>query len=115
MKFPLYGGRGVAVCDEWLDPKAFCEWALATGYERGLTIDRIDNDGDYEPSNCRFITTEENNQNRRCTILTPDDVKKIKRMIRREIPQVRIAERFNVSPANIYNIKADRAWKNVEA
>ena len=60
-----YGGRGIKVCDEWRrDFNAFAEWALANGYQKGLQIDRIDNDGDYEPSNCRFVTPAENNRNK---------------------------------------------------
>lgn len=61
-----YGGRGIRVCDEWVnDPDRFVMWALDNGYEEGLAIDRIDNDGDYRPDNCRWVTASENNQNRR--------------------------------------------------
>lgn len=61
-----YGGRGITVCDEWLEnPDSFVEWALSHGYEDSLAIDRIDNDGNYEPGNCRWVTAAENNQNRR--------------------------------------------------
>lgn len=64
--FKDYGGRGITVCDEWVsDPDSFVEWALSNGYEYGLAIDRIDNDGNYEPNNCRWVTAAENNQNRR--------------------------------------------------
>lgn len=60
-----YGGRGIKVCDEWLHNfKAFQEWALSHGYDNTLRIDRIDNDKDYEPSNCRWVTNKENNNNR---------------------------------------------------
>lgn len=60
-----YGGRGIVVCDEWKnDALAFINWALANGYSDGLQIDRINNDGNYEPSNCRFVTSQENNLNR---------------------------------------------------
>lgn len=63
--FKNYGGRGIRVCDEWLnDFKAFYDWAMNNGYEKGLQLDRIDNDGNYEPSNCRFVTAKENCQNR---------------------------------------------------
>lgn len=51
-----YGGRGIKVCDEWLkDKEAFIEWAKSNGYSHNLSIDRINNDGDYEPSNCRWV------------------------------------------------------------
>jgi len=59
--FHRYGGRGIVVCDKWLnDFKSFYDWSMANGYKDGLTIDRIDNDGNYEPSNCQWITMEEN-------------------------------------------------------
>ena len=65
-RYDRYGGRGIKVCDEWLnDYYAFEKWALENGWSEGLAIDRIDNDGNYSPGNCRFVTAAENNQNRR--------------------------------------------------
>ena len=56
-KFDKYGGRGIIICDEWLsDYKSFEEWSVNNGYEDCLTIDRINVDGNYEPSNCRWTT-----------------------------------------------------------
>jgi hypothetical protein len=59
--YKRYGGRGISVCNEWKSSfVAFREFALANGYKEGLSINRIDNDGNYEPSNCEFITNSEN-------------------------------------------------------
>lgn len=60
-----YGARGIKVCDEWHDAKVFIDWALANGWQKGLTLDRINNGGNYEPDNCRWATRKENNRNKR--------------------------------------------------
>lgn len=64
--YKYYGGRGISICDEWLDFTKFCDWALSNGYSDGFEIDRINNDSGYEPSNCRWVTHAENMKNLRC-------------------------------------------------
>lgn len=61
--YKYYGGRGIKVCSEWKDNfVAFRFWAILSGYKDNLTIDRIDNDGNYEPDNCQWITQSENSK-----------------------------------------------------
>lgn len=67
--YQYYGGRGIKVCEEWKNNfEAFYDWSIKNGYQEGLSIDRIDVDGDYEPNNCRWATTLQQNLNRNASI-----------------------------------------------
>ena len=72
-EYDRYGGRGITICDEWMqDRSKFVKWAIENGYQKGLEIDRINNDAGYSPDNCRFVgrITQANNKssNRRIEI-----------------------------------------------
>jgi hypothetical protein len=60
-----YGGRGIQVCEDWLGFQAFYQWAMDSGYEDQLTLDRMDNDSGYCPENCRFVGWSKQQRNRR--------------------------------------------------
>ena len=60
-----YKDRGISICNEWMNFDGFREWAINNGYRLGLTIERVNNDGNYEPSNCKFIPRTEQAKNTR--------------------------------------------------
>lgn len=64
-----YGGRGITVCQLWNEYITFRKWALSNGYDDALTIDRIDPDGNYEPSNCRWVSYKVQNNNLRSNVI----------------------------------------------
>lgn len=69
-KYHRYGGRGITVCQEWRDDfQVFYDWSMANGWSPELTIDRINNDGNYEPSNCRWTTLEVQSNNKSTTVM----------------------------------------------
>lgn len=83
-----YGGRGIKVCDEWHDVGKFCRWAEDSGFEEGLTIERIDVNGNYEPSNCKWITQLEQAWNKRNTFYCKIDGE--------SIPVAKLAHDYNI-------------------
>lgn len=69
-RYASYGGRGIKVCEQWHDCDSFYKWAINHGYKQGLTLDRIDNDGDYCPENCRWVNIKMQATNTRRSLRT---------------------------------------------
>lgn len=100
-----YGGRGITMCGEWRsDFMIFYEWALESGYAKGLTIDRINNDGGYEPNNCRWVTMKEQCRNRRSSLII--EYKGVKKTASEWV------EEYGV-PRKIFDNRRRRGW-NIE-
>lgn len=107
-----YGGRGITYCKEWEDFETFALWALSNGFVEGagLSIDRIDNDGNYEPKNCRWIPRGRNTSlaNVKYTL---EQITKAKEMFECDIPLKDIAEVTGVAYRSIHSIvKHERKW-----
>lgn len=112
VEFHRYGGRGVYVCDEWRsDFLAFHSWCMENGFKDGLQIDRIDNDGPYEPDNCRFVTPTENIRNSSATKLNIETVREIRNRLDCGERVSIIHKEYGVDITTIYKIKANTAWK----
>ena len=99
-KYKRYGARGITVCKEWNDIANFQKWALANGWEEGLTIDRIDNDGNYEPSNCRWVSLSSNSRRKSTTKITPELAEEIRS--RRNEDWYKLAEEYGCTHGNIW-------------
>jgi DNA-binding transcriptional regulator YiaG len=104
--FYRYGGRGIAICDEWINSfESFMNWATKNGYSDEFELDRINNDGNYESSNCRFVTRKENMRNSSLCKIDDNAVFKIKEIYKTgNYRQQEIAEMFNTTQQTISRI-----------
>jgi hypothetical protein len=106
--YHVYGGRGISVCAEWEDFVTFRNWALANGYQDNLSIERVDNDGDYCPENCTWISMSEQARNRRTNrMLTAFGETKYMRAWTRD-------ERCQAGYSNLLR-RIKRGWSSEEA
>lgn len=118
-----YGGRGIDVNEEWKNSySTFQSWALSNGYQDNLTINRIDNDGNYEPLNCEWITKADNNKKREMprgennhrAKLTKQDIVTIRNILRRGTrTPTQLGHDYEVSDTTIRNIRDRKVWNNV--
>lgn len=108
-----YGARGITVCEAWKSYKTFAEWCMENGFQKGLQIDRIDNDGNYEPSNCRFVTPEENSQNTSRTMLNREKVGLLRELRRQGVKYTEMAALYGVTPSTVRSAVIGETWSNV--
>lgn len=112
--YKYYGGKGIKVCNQWLDPKVFISWAYDNGYQKGLQIDRIDNNGDYSPDNCRWVTLQENCQNRSTTKFSSEEIHEIRAKFESGLKPYQIHKDYpGVSYYTIWDIVKYRSWTNL--
>ena len=108
-----YGGRGITVCNEWQDYHSFLIWATNNGWEDGLQIDREENNGNYEPSNCRFVTQAINIRNSNHAKLSmdmADDIRSAYANKEFKLTHRSIALAYGVEKKQITNVLANKAW-----
>lgn len=107
-----YGGRGITICDEWLEFTPFRDWALNNNYQEGLEIDRIDNNGNYEPSNCKWSTYKENTRHRRGQkIKNMEEANEIRYLYATEkYIQKELAKMYGVTQTMISSIILNKKW-----
>lgn len=109
-----YGGRGISVCPSWLHSfAAFHHWAITHGWQQGLTVERINNNRNYSPRNCKWVPRGKQSRNRRMNKLNEIKVAVIRGRYLSSERQARLAEAFTVSPGTIYDIVHNRTWKGV--
>jgi hypothetical protein len=123
--YKYYGGRGISVCAEWQDFDIFRAWSLNNGYRKGLTIDRRNNNGNYEPSNCQWVTWAVQNANKRVIERAPfgsshcraklyeSDVIVIRELLSVGLSRRHAAEFFDVSVSAIQHIDENRTWRHI--
>ena len=108
-----WGGRGIIVCEEWKNIKNFTSWCLSNGWNKKLSVDRINNEGNYESTNVRFISKGENCRNTDTIKLNWDLVREI-RNVKLLTPQIKleeIAKAYFVSYMTIWFILNNKTWK----
>jgi hypothetical protein len=109
--YPLYGEKGIAVCDAWKHSfETFESWALSNGYDKGKQIDRIDNSQGYTPDNCRWVTPAQNARNRTTTKVTQSTVSSM--FLMRSTMSIReIAKKVGLSKGYTAHLLAGDFWK----
>ncbi len=113
-EYKNYGGRGIVVCDSWInDFNNFLKDLGKKPFE-SAQIDRIDNNGNYEPQNCRWVTPSENNRNKRTNVIDMETAREI-RKVRNEtgLSCPKIGEMFNINSNTVTDVCLNRSWREL--
>jgi hypothetical protein len=111
-KYARYHGKGIVVQSEWLSYEGFRKWALENGYREGLSIDRIDPNGNYCAENCQWITVGANSS-KDSRSLTPEQVTEIRILCASGVSQSAVARMYGVAPNTISLIIKRKTYKEV--
>lgn len=109
--YPRYGGRGITICGEWVENYwNFQEWALSSGYDSNLTIERKDNDKGYSPSNCHWVNMAAQARNKSNVTLNFAKAEEIRELDKLGVSTKTIAEKYNISPKTVRSIVKYLYW-----
>jgi hypothetical protein len=108
--YHYYGGRGIMICDEWLDDFEQFYKDMGQMPEGKYSIERIDNNGNYCKENCKWIHLSEQNRNNRNVKLKLDDAIEIRKSFKKGSSAISLSKQFNVSVSTIYDILLFRSW-----
>lgn len=112
--YDKYGGRGIQVCDEWLEFERFQDWALNNGFDKSLSLDRINNNKDYSPANCRWATSEQQQRNKSNNTLSEGVASEIKWLAQNGKSLSWIAECYGVPLSSVNCVATENTWKTVQ-
>ena len=111
--FKYYGYKGIIVCDEWKNSyKPFYEWSMNNGYEKNLTIDRINCNENYSPKNCRWVTRKIQQRNRSNSV-GYEKVKMVKKLLKDGYSRKKISSVLDMPYSTVCTIGNGRSWKDV--
>jgi len=113
-RYEGYGGRGIAVSEEWDDYTAFHKWAMTHGYRDDLTIERKNNDFGYYPDNCTWATWRDQSRNKRSTIYTPAKVIRVREFFRAGVSAKELVVMYGGSVASVYRIVKRESWSDIK-
>lgn len=109
--FYRYGGAGVLVCPEWRASfGSFRDWAVPAGYADNLYIDRVDSRGNYEPTNCRWVTPADSSRNQRNVKLSVESAQRIRELVAAGASHSEVAKQFDVCRSSVSLICEGRHW-----